>query len=141
MYGYLQNVNSKGKLVALKVGTVKVTATALTSGTYKKATKKVVIKIVPKKVGIKSLKSKRKRCVSVRSNKAGKGNTRYQIQYKVGKGKIKTIKRKSNKTLSYTIRGLKSGKRFKVRIRVYKKTGGKVYYGYYSKWKTLKKIK
>lgn len=137
----IATINSKGKIFAKKVGTIKITITATESNTYQKAVKTITIKVIPKITQIKFLKSKKKGQVTIKSTTTTKNNTGYQIQYKVGKGEIKSIKKKSNKTLLYTIKDLKSKQKFQARIRVYKKVDGKIYYGKYSKWKTLKKIK
>ena len=63
----------------------------------------------------------------------------YQIQYSTN-NKFKKAKSLncSKKTTKNTIKKLKSGKKYYIRIRAYKKISGKKYYGNWSKAKTVK---
>ena len=66
--------------------------------------------------------------------------TGYQIQYstdKKFKKNLKTVVISKNKTTSKLIKA-KSGKKYYVRIRTYKKVNGKKYYSSWSKTKTIK---
>lgn len=132
---------TSGVITAVDVGKVVIASKAEASSKYKSAIKKFTLYVIPKTVGIKSLKSKKKGQVTIKSNTSGKGNTGYQIQYKVGKGRIKNAKKKSSKSLLYTVKNLKSKKKFRTRIRAYKIVDGRIYYGKYGRWKTLKRIK
>ena len=103
-------------------------------------TKTVSFYIVPKKVSIKSLKAvgNKKLKLTWKRNKTASG---YQIQLafnkKFTKG-IKNVNISKNSTTSKTVGKLKKGKWYYVRIRAYKKVGGKKYYGKYS---TIKRIR
>ena len=119
-----------------KIGkyTVKVTFKGDYSGT-----KKLTFKINPPKTSLKSLKAKSK-SITVKWKKK-KGITGYEIQYSTSKNfkkGTKKVKVKSAKKTTKTISKLKSGKKYYVRIRTYKKVGKKTYY---SKWSTKKTVK
>lgn len=129
-----------GKITCVGVGTAVITAKAAESSQYKAASKKVKIIVVPKKVGVKSVTSKKKVQAVVKSGSTAKGNDGYQIQYR-NNGRTKTIKIMTGKALTKTLKGLKSGKSLKVRIRAYKRVNGKTYFGNYSSWKTLKRVR
>ncbi len=117
------------------VGKATITITAAATTNYKKATKKITIsvtmsgtrftKITSGLVGKMKFKWKR--------NNLASG---YMIQcattsdFKTG---LVTKKITGNKTTSTTVTGLKQGKSYYVRIRTFRKSGGKVYY---SKWYT-----
>ena len=64
----------------------------------------------------------------------------YQIQYSTKKNfrSKKTLKIKTNKTILKKIKKLKLRKKYYVRIRTYKKVGGKTYYSPWSKVKSVK---
>jgi hypothetical protein len=107
-------------------------------GAYK-GTKVFSFKIVPKTVKIKKLskKSKAFKTAWIKTNSRQKVQG-YQIHYRQ-KGKIAwKPKTYSVKKTSATIKRLKKGKTYEVRIRSYKKVGNVVYY---SKWSATKKIK
>lgn len=87
-------------------------------------TKNFVIK--PRKVSnVKVTKGKKR--VTVRYKK--QDGARYQIYYKTAGSKYKTVKTTAVKR---TIKKLKSGKRYTIKVRAYKKIGNKTYYGKYS---------
>ncbi len=76
--------------------------------------------------------------MTIKSNKAAKGNTGYTIQYKIkGEKKTHKIRVKAEDARSKTIRGLPSGKKISVRIRAYKIAKEKTYHGSYGKYKTV----
>ena len=66
--------------------------------------------------------------------------TGYQLQYSLKKNfkKAKTVTIKKTGTLSKKITKLKSRKTYYIRIRTYKKVGGKTYYSTWSKSKSMK---
>ncbi len=105
------------------------------SGTVQKS-----FKIAPKKTAIKSLTAG-KRSITVKFSKVSKQVTGYQIQYAANKnftsGK-KTVTIKKYTVTNKKLTGLKSGKRYYVRIRTYKKVGTKTYY---SGWSSVKNMK
>ena len=59
---------------------------------------------------------------------------KYQIAYRLGSGKWKT---KTATAKGITIKKLKSNKKYQVRVRAFKKVGGKAYYG---AWSATKKV-
>ena len=64
----------------------------------------------------------------------------YQLQYATNSKfkKAKTVKVKKNKNVKKTVKKLKKGKKYYVRIRAYKKINGKTQYSKWSKAKTVK---
>lgn len=96
-------------------------------------------KVTVKRPSIRKIKRSKKKQLTVYWKK-DKTVSGYQIQYaankKMTKGK-KTVKVSKKKT-SYTIKKLKSKRIYYVRMRSYKKMGGKTYY---SKWSQIKKVR
>ena len=106
-------------------------------GKYK-GTKKLTYQIKPKGVSLKKITSGNKK-LTVKWNKNTTQTTGYQIQYAIDStfySDENKIKIGSNKTTSKTIKKLKKNKKYYVRIRTYKKVGGKKIYSSWSK--TLK---
>lgn len=103
----------------------KATLTITGKGNYTGTiTKTFVIK--PRKVAnVKVTKGKKR--VTVRYKK--QNGARYQIYYKTAGSKAKTVKTTAVKR---TIKNLKGGKRYTIKVRAYKKIGSKTYYGKYS---------
>lgn len=131
-------VSKAGKVTIKGYGQATITITAAANGNYKKTTKKITIKVVPKKVTIKTVKSSSKKTLSV-TWKKDKTVTGYQLQF----CHVKNFKRgtyqknfKMKKT-SAKVSGIKS-KVYYVRIRSYKKVGKKTYYG---AWSNVKRVK
>ena len=93
----------------------------------------------PGKVSGVKAKNKKKKKMAV-SWKRKTGVSGYQIQY--AQNKKFTKKKKTKNVAKYkssaTIKGLKKGKKYYVRVRAYKKGGGKKAYG---KWSNVKKVK
>lgn len=93
----------------------------------------------PKKVaGTKAKAGKKQMTVTWKRDKKADG---YQITYSQSKnfkkGKKNVVVNK-NKTTKKVIKNLKSGKKYYVKVRSYKKSGNKKIYGAYSKAKALK---
>ena len=91
-------------------------------------------------VSILSLKNSSAKTMKVkwRKNKQANG---YQLQYALNNKftkRVKTLRIKKAGTLSRTIKKLKKGKKYFVRIRTYKIIGNATYY---SEWSKTKKIK
>ncbi len=110
----------------------KATVTVKGKGDYKgKLTKTFVIK--PGKAKISKLTSPKTKQLKVKIKKSQGGVTGYQIAYSSSKkfaaSKTKTI---SVKTTGKTVKGLKKGRTYYVKVRAYKTVGGKKYYGAYS---------
>lgn len=125
-------VNSKGKVKIKGTGKVTITITAKETSAYKKQTKKVTIYAVPGKRDIKKLSSGKKK-LTVQWKKDNRSDG-YQVQYATDKKfkKAKSIVIGKKQTTKQTIKKLKTGKKYYVRIRSYKKINGKKYYGTWS---------
>ncbi len=130
-------VNSKGKVTIKGTGRATITITAKATSAYKSATKKITIYAIPAKMKTPTVKAgKRKLSVSWKKDSKADG---YQIQYSTS-SKFKKAKNVScsKKTAKTTLKKLKSGKKYYVRIRAYKKIGNKKYYGSYSRVNSIK---
>lgn len=103
-------------------------------GKYR-GTKKVYYYVVPQKVKSLSVKSNKKKTAVVKFKKST-GASGYQISYR-RKG-TKKYRNLYTKSLTKTIKKLSSKKKYYVKVRAYKKAGGKKYYGAYSKVKSIK---
>lgn len=129
-------VDQAGVVKGKKVGTAKITATCNgKSATYS-------VKVVPKKVMLRSVVAKKNKTLTIKWKKASKV-TGYEIQVSFKKNNWKGAKKytvKKAKTVSKTIQLKTTKKKAYVRIRAYKKVGGKKYYSPYSAVKS-KKIK
>lgn len=133
---------SSGVITCVGVGEAIITSKAAESSEYKAASEQVTVYVIPKTVGIKSVTSNKKGQVIVKSKAVAKDNDGYRIQYKQnGKTNIIEVSGQNTGTKTFTFKNLKSGKNFKVKICAYKKVDGKTYYGNYSKWKTLKRVR
>ena len=106
---------------------------------YKKTTKKITITVKPQKATLSSVKSSTKKKAVVTWKKDSKASG-YQIQYstsssfKSGNGTSMVTK---NSAVKKTLTGLKSGKKYYVRVCAYKTINGKTVYGAYSAAKTV----
>ncbi|MBR1692678.1 MAG: hypothetical protein IJ711_07875 [Lachnospiraceae bacterium] len=136
----IASVSAKGKVTIKGYGKVTLTVTSAETEKYAAKTKKVTLKVVPKKAGIKKLKANGggKLTVSVKKDKTVSG---YQVQLATDSGfrknrKTTTLTKASSVRAVFT--KLKKGKTYYVRIRSYKKAGGVKYYGAYS---AVKKVK
>ena len=125
---YLNNTN---------VGTA--TVQIIGKGIYK-GTATASFKILPKKAVVsKAAPGKKSLKVTMKVKPSATGGTTYQIQYRVkGQSKWKTTVTTSK---TKTIKKLKKGKRYQIRVRAYKVVKGTKYYGAWSKVTTTKKIK
>ena len=95
--------------------------------------------IVPKGTYISKISSLRKG-FTVKWKKQSTQTSGYQIRYclKSSMKNAKVVTVKSNKTLSKTIKNLKSGKNYYVQVRTYKTVNGTKYCSSWSKKKTIK---
>ena len=112
----------------------KATAKVVFKNNYS-GTKPLTFKIVPKKTSISSLKASKK-SFTVKYKKQTSG-TGYEIQYSTSSKfkSAKTVKISKNKTVSKTVKKLKSKKTYYVRVRVTKGSS------YKSSWSSVKKVK
>ena len=118
---------------AVGVATVTVTGKGGYTGT-----KKVTFNILPRSVAISKLTAG-KQLLTVKWGKRAEA-TGYELQYalKSSFAGAKTVKIKKNATVSATIKKLKTGKTYYVRLRSYKTVGKKTYYSAWSKGKGVK---
>ena len=96
-------------------------------------------KVSVKKVTLKSVKNKKGRKVLVSWKKVSNASG-YAIQYSTSKKfkKPVTVKVKKAKTTFKTLKKLKKGKTYYVRVRAYKTVSGTTYYGKYSSGKKVR---
>ena len=120
-----------------KVG--KASAKVTLKGNYK-GSKAATFKILPKKAGIsKAVPGKKLVKVTMSTKVSATGGTVYQIKYRIkGTSKWKTT---TTKAKTKTIKKLKKGKQYQIKVRAYKSVSGTKYYGAWSKVKTTKKVK
>ena len=119
----------------IEVGTATVTLTGKGNFT---GTKKLTFAINPKNVSISKLAAGTKQ-LSVQWT-AREDVTGYEIEYGLN-SKLKdgtTVRVKKAATAKKVIKGLKSGKKYYVRIRAYRKVGRKTYWSAWSKTKSTK---
>lgn len=142
--------DSKGKTVSSKYYTVTYSKGRKYVGTYKATIKfsgrytgtvTRTFKIKPVKTYITDLDSKTK-AFKVKWKKKTTQTSGYQIMYstssKFTEKYTKTIRVKGNKNYYKTIKGLKAGKKYYVKVRTYKTVDGKNYYSSWSAKKTVK---
>ena len=96
-------------------------------------------KVSVKKVTLKSVKNKKGRKALVNWKKVSNASG-YAIQYSTSKKfkKPVTVKVKKAKTTSTTLKKLKKGKTYYVRVRAYKTVSSTNYYGKYSSFKKVR---
>ena len=131
-------VNSKGKVTVKGTGKATITVTAKATSTYSKSVKKITVYGVPKKPEMKKLTAgKKKFTVQWKKDKKADG---YQVQYSTDKKFKKNVKsvNVSKKSTKATVKKLKKGKTYRVRVRSYKKINGKKYYSGWGKVKSVK---
>lgn len=103
-------------------------------------TVKVVKAFVPKKASVKKAVSTKKKQMKVTWKKVNKASG-YKVFYSTDQDfrkNVKTVTVKGNKTFSKTIKGLKAGKTYYVRVKAYTKTEGQSVYGSFSKVQKVK---
>lgn len=132
-------VDKKGKVKVKGPGRAVITVTGKAKG-LKTETAKITITVKPSaKLSAKATaQSGKKLKVTWKRNKKASG---YQIVVatdKSFKNVVKTVNVKKNKTVKATVKGLKSGKKYYVRVRSMKKSSGVKVYGNWSKAKPVK---
>ena len=136
--------SSKPKIAAVDKNTGRVTIknTGVAAITIKagKVSKKVTIKVSPKKPSVKSANTAKGKKLTVKWAK-DKMASRYQVQVSTDKKFKKNVKSKSLSKTSYTFTKLKTGKKYYVRIRSCKKSGKETLYSAWSKAKVSGRIK
>ena len=136
--------SSKPKIASVNKDTGKVTIknTGIAVITIKaeKVSKKVTIKVSPKKQSVKSVKVKKGKKLTVRWAK-DKTASGYQVQVSTDKKFRKNVKFKKLTKPPCTVTKLKAGKKYYVRVRSYKKYGRETLYGTWSKVQLSGRIK
>ncbi|MBO5303229.1 MAG: FIVAR domain-containing protein [Lachnospiraceae bacterium] len=114
-------VSATGKVSIKGTGACKITVTATETSTYNAATADITIKVAPRQAELKSVKAAKGKKMTVKWTK-DKTASGYEIQYSTSK-KFKSAKttdvNKASKA-SATIKKLKKGKKYYVRVRAYK---------------------
>ena len=136
--------SSKPKVAAVGKNTGRVTIknTGVATITLKagKESKKVTIKVSPKKPSVKSANTAKGKKLTVKWAK-DKMASGYQVQISTDKKFKENVKSRSLSKSSYTFTKLETGKKYYVRIRSYKKSGKETLYSAWSKAKVSGKIK
>lgn len=126
---------SNGKVSIIGCGKVTVTVKSAASKNYNKAKdKKITVTVKPKKCSIKSVKSGKRKQITVKWARDSKASG-YQISYADNKKfkKAQSVYVKSNKTIAKTVtKKLSPGKKYYVKVRAYKTVGKTKLYGSYS---------
>lgn len=107
-------------------------------GSYS-GSKTVKFDIVPKVCKISKLTNKKSKQLEVKFSKSS-GAAGYEIVYAVN-NKFKSAKTKKVSKTTVTLKNLKKGKTYYVKVRAYKKIGKKFYYSEYSKVQRRKIVK
>lgn len=134
------SVSKNGTVTVKAVGKAVITITAAETNTYKKATKTVTVKVIPKRIGctLKKQYAKKKYAVVV-SWKKSKVVSGYEVEYATNAkfNKKKTAKVAAAKS-SFVIKNAKKKATYYVRIRTYKVVKGVKYYSGYSDVRKMK---
>lgn len=133
----------KGKAQITGVGSSRITITAAATANYKAATKTINIKVnKPKTATLSKVESKKSGQLKIswkKDTKAAGYKVMYSTDKKFKNKKVtKTITVNKNKTVSKTIKKLKKGKKYYVKVCSYAKIGKKEILGSYSKVKNVK---
>lgn len=138
VYAGNKKISSKYYTVSYKnnmaVGTAMITIQG--KGNYKKYSGKTTFRINLQKTTLSSAKSFRKGQIQATWKKKAE-NAGYQIQYATN-AKFSGAKTKNTKATHYTFKGLKSKRKYYVRVRNYKKVGSNYWY---SKWSNVRNVK
>lgn len=138
VYAGNKKISGKYYTVSYKNNTAVGTAMIIIQGkgNYKKYSGKTTFRINLQKTTLSSAKSSRKGQLQATWKKTA-GNTGYQIQYATN-AKFSGAKTKNTKATRYTFKGLKSKRKYYVRVRTYKKVGSNYWY---SKWSNVRNVK
>ena len=130
-------VSSNGNYYIKGIGTAKITISAASTSQYGTAKKTVTITVYPATNTFTKYRSPSRRTIKLAWKKDTKV-TGYELQISTNSKftSVKVARANRNQTTT-TIRGLKSGKRYYVRIRSYKQIGASRNYG---KWSRVKGI-
>lgn len=125
-------VSSSGTVSLKGPGKATITVKAAATDDYKAATKTISITVTPKKQSV-TVSKKKKRQLTIKWKKGSKASG-YQVVYASNKKFTKnvTIVGKSVSKTSLTLKKLKKGRTYYVKVRSYKTVNGKRIYGAYS---------
>jgi hypothetical protein len=134
--------NPKIAAVDKETGKVTVRNTGIATITIKagEASKKVTVKVRPKKQSLKQAKAVKGRKLTVKWSK-DKRASGYQVQISTDKKFKGNVKSKNLSKTSYTFTKLKTGRKYYARVRSYKKSGKETLYGAWSAAKSGGNVK
>lgn len=118
----IAKVSAKGTVTIVGTGICTIQAAVTETEHYQGTKQQITIKVSPKKGVLSSVKSKKKKNLLVKWKKDGMV-TGYELSYSTNakfKKDVKTIKIKKAKTVSTTLKKLKKGKKYYIRLRGYK---------------------
>ena len=135
----IATVSSNGKVTIKGYGTATITIKAGETDEYLAASKKVTIKVIPKKMILKSLASPSKKKIKF-TWKKDSTVTGYQVYVSTKKDFSKYTKSRfyGRNVTSQTVSGCTSKKTYYVKIRSYKTVGKTRYYGAFSSIRSTK---
>ena len=135
----IATVSSKGNVTIKGYGSVTITIKAAQTEHYLAASKKITIKVIPKKASIKSVTSPGKKKIKITWSK-NSTVTGYQIYLSTRKDFKKNVVSRSygKSTGTKTLSGWKSKTTYYIKIRSYKTVGTTKYYG---AWSSIKSVK
>lgn len=132
-------VTAAGKVTLKGTGKAVITLVSAETANYKRAEKKITVTVKPKKATLSKAKAGAAKKAVVQWKKDAKASG-YEIVVATNKKFTKNVKKiqvASKKTTKKTISGLKSGKKYFVKVRAYAKAQGGKVYGAYSKAKPV----
>ena len=134
----IATVSKTGKVTIKGYGSVKIKITASATARYKKASKKITIRVVPKTPGLTRAVSPSANTVSIAWTR-DRSVTGYQIYFsKTADFSKDTVQKMlGNGQSSVKLQGPPSGVKYYVKIRAYKKVGKKTIYSGWSAVKTV----
>ena len=127
-----------GKVTIAGYGKATVKIVAAGNGNYQSGSKSITITVKPGKEKTTSLKSAKSSYMTVKWAKDSRA-TGYQIEYSTNKNfkSSKVVSVGKNTTVSKSIKSLKAGKKYYVRVRAYKTSQNAKIYG---SWSTVKTV-
>lgn len=127
------SVSSKGVVTIKGYGIAIINVRAASTSRYTAASKKITIKVLPKKQGIVLCKSKKSGTFDIKWKKDSK-IAGYQIVYSTNSNfkNHKAVRVSAGKKVTKRVTGLKKGKKYYVKVRSYIRIGNENYYGKYS---------
>ncbi len=134
----IATVDSAGKVkVKKKYGVANITISAAATQNYNATSKVVKVIVTSKSTKIASVKSNAKKKATVKIKKAADAQG-YEIAYSTDKNFASGVKTTTTKKATATLKKLKSKKTYYVKVRTFRKVGGKKLYSEYSPVKKVK---